>query len=269
MWLFTRYGFYSVACAQTGNGALDPQMMMIRARSVAHLLNLQRRFLVLADLKIVTLPDRDYRSRLIVPKENWIRIMAELAEEQEWSNFKNEVDRFQGRTGQEYVHALHSVWSVMSNFQDAETRLAKSNTRPARGSPGIAKADRDVVQRLVAYLPKFEEPGLIVCTNPGAKMGNGVITISQPEYIPEVNEFFEIAALFADRDYPRKPVGSWLEEKSFIERANPGQLRTVLTWICRRERFCYGSFWQEQFKNGNVVRVLCRLRILLAEDGNA
>jgi hypothetical protein len=229
MWLFTRYGFYSVACAQTRTGALDPQTMMIRGRSVAHLNNLKGRFPILADLEIVTLPDRDYRSRLIVPKENWVQIMAELAEEQEWSNFKNEVGRFQGSADPEYVHALHSVWSVMNELQETDTRPAKSNTRPARGSPRIAK----------------------------------------PEYIPEVNEFFEIAGLFADRDYPRKPVGNWLEEKSFIERANPGQLRTVLTWICRSERFCYGSFWQQQFENGNVVRVLRRLRILLAEDGNA
>jgi hypothetical protein len=37
MWLFTRYGFYSVACALKENGAADPARVMIRARCAAHL----------------------------------------------------------------------------------------------------------------------------------------------------------------------------------------------------------------------------------------
>jgi hypothetical protein len=68
MWLFTRYGFYSIACARQANGSVDPDALMIRARVAAHLRDLQRRFPALAGKEIVTLPDRDYRFRLIVPK---------------------------------------------------------------------------------------------------------------------------------------------------------------------------------------------------------
>ncbi len=35
MWLFTRYGFYSVASAQTPEGALDPGTVMVRPVQVA------------------------------------------------------------------------------------------------------------------------------------------------------------------------------------------------------------------------------------------
>jgi hypothetical protein len=120
VWLFTRYGFYSIACASQANGSLDPRTVMIRARRVAHLCNLQKRFPALADEKIVTLPNRDYRFRLIVSKEVWAGTLAELGREQEWSNFKNEVTRYQGAGDPEYLHALHEVWSKMYRLQQAE-----------------------------------------------------------------------------------------------------------------------------------------------------
>jgi hypothetical protein len=117
MWLFTRYGFYSIACARQPDGALDPHTLMVRGRRVAHLKNLQKRFPALASSEIVTLPNRDYRYRLIVSKEVWGTTVLELAQEQEWSNFKNETARYQGGGDSDYLHALHEVWSVMHSLQ--------------------------------------------------------------------------------------------------------------------------------------------------------
>ncbi len=117
MWIFTRYGFYSAACAKR-DGALDPQTVMIRARCIDHLKSLQRRFPAIADAEILSFAGTDYRYRLIVSKDIWIGIVGELAREQEWSNFKNEAARFQGAAGTDYVHALHKVWSVMNQLQE-------------------------------------------------------------------------------------------------------------------------------------------------------
>lgn len=117
MWLFTRYGFYSIACARNPDDSINPNLMMIRARRSAHLQALQHRFSDLAGVEIVTLPNRDYRYRMIATKEMWARIVNELAQEQEWSNFKNEVAKFQGSAGSNYVDALHKVWSIMHNLQ--------------------------------------------------------------------------------------------------------------------------------------------------------
>jgi hypothetical protein len=122
MWLFTRYGFYSVASAQKPDGAIDPAKMMVRARRAAHLKNLKARFPILSREEIVALPGRDYRWRLFVSKEQWVVIVAEMTEEQEWSNFKNEAARYQRGDGSDYVLALHAVWSVMNRLQETEDR---------------------------------------------------------------------------------------------------------------------------------------------------
>ena len=42
--------------------------------------------------------------------------------EQEWSNFKNETAKYQGKSGREYVGALHEVWAVMHRLQEGEER---------------------------------------------------------------------------------------------------------------------------------------------------
>jgi hypothetical protein len=48
MWVFTRYGFYSIACASRSDGSLELQ-------------------------------NRDYRYRLIILKASWVGIIGELA----------------------------------------------------------------------------------------------------------------------------------------------------------------------------------------------
>jgi len=54
MWIFTRYGFYSIACASTPDGALDMENVMVRARLRDHLCGLQERFPDLASTDITT-----------------------------------------------------------------------------------------------------------------------------------------------------------------------------------------------------------------------
>jgi hypothetical protein len=117
MWIFTRYGFYSIASASKPDASLDSQSVMVRARCIDHLRSLQKRFPALAVGNILELPNRDYRYRLIIPKASWTAIVGELAQEQEWSNFKNEAAKYQGTSGRGYVQALHDVWDVMYRLQ--------------------------------------------------------------------------------------------------------------------------------------------------------
>ena len=93
--------------------------MMVRARYKDHLRNLQERFAALAGMEIATMPHRDYRYRLIVPKSIWVKVLSELAEEQEWSNFKNQVAKHQGKAGAAYTSALHKVWEIMYRLQES------------------------------------------------------------------------------------------------------------------------------------------------------
>jgi hypothetical protein len=88
MWVFTRYGFYSIACASNPDGSLDGQSVMVRARCIAHLRSMQKRFPALAVGKILELPDHDYRYRLVISKACWTTILGELAQEQDGQTSK-------------------------------------------------------------------------------------------------------------------------------------------------------------------------------------
>jgi hypothetical protein len=79
-------------------------------------------FSSLTETKILTLPGRDCGFRLIVPKPVWVEILKELAEEQTWSNFKNEAAKCQGQTGADYTRALHDVWEFMYGLQEPRAR---------------------------------------------------------------------------------------------------------------------------------------------------
>jgi hypothetical protein len=119
MWIFTRYGFYSVACASKPDGSLDKETVMVRGRSKDHLHNLRNRFTAIAATEIVTMADRDYHYRIILAKSVWAPILAQLAEEQEWSNFKSEAAAYQSAEGTSYLSALHDVWGIMYRLQNS------------------------------------------------------------------------------------------------------------------------------------------------------
>jgi hypothetical protein len=118
MWLFTRYGFFSAACAQKKNGTIDKDTMMVRSRTKRHLLNLKKRFSGLS-AEISTDSGTDYRYRIIIAKSQWVEMVSEIASEQTWSNFKNEAARFARENGDStgYVQALHDIWGTMYELQ--------------------------------------------------------------------------------------------------------------------------------------------------------
>jgi hypothetical protein len=126
MWVFTIYGFYSIACAdQAGRGRkIDPDTIMVRARTKQHLQNLKERFvfmLVDGTFAIEDRKDTDYRFRILMPKATWVKMLIVLAEEQTWRNFKDEASKTARLNGwsHKYVDALHKVWDIMHSLQPA------------------------------------------------------------------------------------------------------------------------------------------------------
>ena len=63
MWIFTRYGFFSIACASKTDGTIDPDKVMVRARLHEHLVSLKYRFpdSELGKAAILSWDGRDYR----------------------------------------------------------------------------------------------------------------------------------------------------------------------------------------------------------------
>jgi hypothetical protein len=119
MWLFTKYGFFSVVCARKNNGLssdVDTETLMIRARSKNHLENLINSFQDLNDCQIATTHDTDYRYRIFVPKKTWSNVMLDLSSEIDYGNFKSKVHK--SLQDQEFSHCLGDIWSVMYRYQD-------------------------------------------------------------------------------------------------------------------------------------------------------
>lgn len=122
MWLFTKHGFYSTVCARQGDGAhgqpIDPSRIMVRARVRAHLDALKERFPgQIGSCEVHATRASDYAYRLFVDKTAWTQVVTALADEIDYDNFKSAVERHQGRAGDEYVQALHDIWSVMYELQ--------------------------------------------------------------------------------------------------------------------------------------------------------
>ena len=122
MWVFTRYGFFSIACARNKNGSIDIDRVMVRARMRKHLDNLRERFPDSAFGRAEILRDAgtDYLFRVIVAKSEWAAALSQMAMEQTWPGFKSEAARFERlhEDSSRYVDALHQVWWSMAKLQD-------------------------------------------------------------------------------------------------------------------------------------------------------
>ena len=105
MWLFTRYGFFSIS--------VSGDDVWVRARLTRHLLDLCTRFNL--NTRIIENAGTDYACRIRLNRQDWEKIILEITREQDWDNFKNEAMRFNGYNN--YVVALHDVWEVMYRLQ--------------------------------------------------------------------------------------------------------------------------------------------------------
>ena len=127
MWIFTKYGFFSAVCARGGDGGhsqpVDFDTIMVRARCREHLEALKIRFpFRLGACEIQTNIGTDYAFRLFVTKSSWSRVMAALAVETDFDNFKGAVARHEGVAGAPYVNSLHEVWDVMRELQPKQPK---------------------------------------------------------------------------------------------------------------------------------------------------
>jgi len=129
MWLYLIYGFFSIASAKSEDGITnDPNVMMIRARIREHLQNLKVRFPdLLGRAKIVYSEDTDYAWRIIVPKSIWISVISQVAEEQTWSNYKNEAAKNKSHVKSGFDRALHRVWAIMYELQPLQSIALRLN----------------------------------------------------------------------------------------------------------------------------------------------
>lgn len=97
----------------------------------------------------------------------------------------------------------------------------------------------------------------------GGQEVDGALVMPYPEYTAEVAEFFRLAGQpwWCDYDYNPLEAAPMLADDQAIARATLDQLKTLLTYCVRGERFCDGH-WEAILQTGRVVALLRRLREL-------
>jgi len=126
------------------------------------------------------------------------------------------------------------------------------------------------IEQLVAYLPRLSAEGStsIRKWGGGETDAKGRYVMPWPVYDPVVEALFEAAGkdCWNDSDYVPIEAGRLLEDESFVRRASLDEIRTMLTYCVRGERFSEGH-WGAMIEQGHVRRLLERLAEIAAKQG--
>jgi len=132
-----------------------------------------------------------------------------------------------------------------------------------KGTPNLQEIDE-----LLAFVPQLTAEGFSPMREwrGGEQLPDGAITFPWPEYEDVVKEFFGAAGqdCWMDFDYVPEAAGRMLEDRVRVRRASLDEIKTMLTYCVRGERFGDGH-WGAMIEQGHVRRLLERLREIRAE----
>jgi hypothetical protein len=121
------------------------------------------------------------------------------------------------------------------------------------------------MQDLVAFLPRLYAEGFepVVQWHGGKQGEDGIFRLPYPEYDPLVHEFFGQVTSGGWLDYGYNPeeAARMLSNEEFVKSASLPQIKSMLTYCVRGERFSDGH-WAEMIENGSIRRLLERINQL-------
>lgn len=127
---------------------------------------------------------------------------------------------------------------------------------------------REQIEALTAFLPRLYAEGFspIVSWSGGEKQSDGSITLPYPNYNPLVEEFFHRVSSdgWLDHGYDPEQAARMLQDAALLKTASLDQIKTMLTFCVRGERFSEGH-WAEMIENGSVRKLLQRLEEIKIE----
>lgn len=113
------------------------------------------------------------------------------------------------------------------------------------------------IDQLLQFLPGFEVPDR-----------QYVAEWKQyyPVYVADVTQFFRLAGnpWWMDTNYKINEAGEMLADDAVVQAADLAQIKTMLTFVVRGERFADGH-WEGLLKDGRVQALLRRLQTLRQE----
>ena len=126
---------------------------------------------------------------------------------------------------------------------------------------------RQEIETLTAFFPKLYAQGF----SPFEKWGggeqlDGSMQFPYPIYNSVVTEFFSLASVecWSDHGYNPSEAGQMLKDDDFVKAASLAQIKTMLTFCVRGERFSDGH-WGAMIEQGYIRRLLERLIEINAE----
>jgi hypothetical protein len=126
------------------------------------------------------------------------------------------------------------------------------------------------IEELTAYLPRLYEKGFLPMPKweGGETLRDGSYSVPYPAYHPLVEEFFrKVSGAWLDYEYDPEQAYQMLKDENAVKNASLPQIKTMLTFCVRGERFSDGH-WGEMIGKGYIRRLLERLNEIKAEPWN-
>jgi hypothetical protein len=117
------------------------------------------------------------------------------------------------------------------------------------------------IEVLTSYLPRLYAEGFtpIVEWEGGEKLKDGSITLPYPKYDPLVEEFCRrVSSKWLDYEYNPERAYQMLKDENRVKAASLAEIKTMLTFCVRGERFSDGH-WATMIEKGYIRRLLERL----------
>lgn len=124
------------------------------------------------------------------------------------------------------------------------------------------------IERLTAYLSRLYAEGFrpVERWEGGQKQKDGSFSMPYPIYNPLVEEFFGLVSGdgWLDHNYSPEQAYALLKDESTVKAAALPEIRAMLTFCVRGERFSDGH-WEQMIVEGHIRRLLERLDKMKSE----
>lgn len=117
------------------------------------------------------------------------------------------------------------------------------------------------IARLICIHSTMQAQGIFQNVRPKASaQTNHVIDLAGPDYSEAFNRFrMEICTPFwTDKSYSRHACAKRLRSQKMVEKCTLADLRKLLTYCWRSDRFCTG-FLEAKVTDGSICRLVARL----------
>jgi hypothetical protein len=123
------------------------------------------------------------------------------------------------------------------------------------------------IEALTAYLPRLYAEGFspVIKWEGGEKLKDGSYSIPYPSYNSLVEEFFRlVSGRWLDYEYDPDKAYQMLKDENRVKVASLPEIKTLLTYCVRGERFSDGH-WAAMIEKGYIRRLLERLNEIKQE----